>query len=190
MICRPGAGHAAAGRLARVVAPAAFHAGRMLVGEIAFDMHHLADNAVGHHALELAHRGKAALVVAEREGHAGLLRGGDGARGFRARERQRLLAPDRLAGRRHRGNLLDVQRMRRCQEHRLHARIGDRFLETGGEFEAFRLGEIGDQLGLLAHPADEMQALALALHGFDDVLAPASEADHGGVDHEWTASGG
>ena len=118
------------GDFTRVVAPAAFHAGRVLVGEIAFDMHHLADGAVGHHALELAHRGKAALVVAEREGHAGLLRGGDGARGLGAREGQRLLGPDRLAGRRHRGNLLNVQRMRRGQKHRLHARIGDRFFEV------------------------------------------------------------
>ena len=81
------------------------------------------------------------------------------------------------------GNLLDMQRMRRRQEHRLHARVGDRLLEIGRQLEALGGGEIAHQIGLLADAADEAQALALALHGFDDVLAPASEADDGGVDH-------
>ena len=72
--CRPAPVMPPPGDSARIVAPAAEHARRVLVGEIAFDMQHLADGAVGHHALELAHRGKAALVVAERERHAGLER--------------------------------------------------------------------------------------------------------------------
>ena len=95
---QPGAGHAAAGRFARVVAPAAFHPRRVLVGEMAFDVQHLADRAAGHHPLELAHRREAALIVAEAERHAGLGAGGNGACRFRARERQRLFAPHRLAG--------------------------------------------------------------------------------------------
>ena len=40
--------------------------------KLRFDVHHLADDAVGDHALEFAHRREAALVVAEREHHAGL----------------------------------------------------------------------------------------------------------------------
>ena len=69
---------------------------------------------------------KQRLLLPSANGTPALCAGGDGALGLAARQRQRLLAPDRLAGRRHRGNLLDMQRMRRRQEHRLHARIGDR----------------------------------------------------------------
>src|SRR5690348_15534549 len=50
-------------------------------------------------------------------------------------------------------------------------------------------GEIAHQLGLLAHPADDAQARAFALHGFDDVFAPASEADNGGIDHDGNVGG-
>jgi len=51
----------------------------MLVAEIGFDMHDLADRAAGHHTLELAHRREAALVIAEGERHIRFADGGDGA---------------------------------------------------------------------------------------------------------------
>ena len=176
---QPGAGHAAARRFARIVAPAAFDAGGMLVAEMTFDVQHLADRAAGDDALELAHGGKAALVVAEPEHDFGLGHRGDGPLGFRARQRQRLLAPHRLARRRHRADLRDVQRMRRRQEHRLHARIGDRIGKFRAQLKTVGFGEIGNELGLFAHAANEAQALALALHRFDDGFAPAPEADDG-----------
>ena len=47
------------------------------------------------------------------------------------------------------------------------------------QFETVGLGEIGNERGLFAHAADEPQALALALHRFDDGFAPAPEADDG-----------
>jgi hypothetical protein len=181
MRCSPG--HAAAGRLARIVAPAAEHAGRVLVGEIAFDMHDVADDAVGHHALEFAHRREAALVIAQRERHAGLGGGGNRDRRLGARQGQRLFRPDRLAGGGDLGNLLDMQRMRRGEKNRLHAGVGDGRVKVARQLEALGGGEIADPIGLHADAADEAQALALALRRFDDVLAPASEADNGGVDH-------
>ncbi len=136
---QPGAGHAAARRFARIVAPAAFDAGGVLVAEVTFDVQHLADRATGDDALELAHRGKAALVVAEPEHDFGVGDCGDGPLGFRARQRQRLLAPHRLARRRHRADLRDVQRMRRRQKHRLHARIGDRIGKFRAQFKTVGL---------------------------------------------------
>src|SRR5580704_4092639 len=45
------------------------------------------------------------------------------------------------------------------------------------------LAKIGNELGLFAHAANKAQALALALHRFDDGFAPASQPDDGGVDH-------
>src|SRR5471030_1892582 len=76
-----------------------------------------------------------------------------------------------------------MQGMRRGKEHRLHARVGNGLVEIRRELEALGGREIAHQIGLLADSTDEMQALALALHGFDDVLAPASEANNGGIDH-------
>src|ERR1700722_1797254 len=43
---KTGAGHAAAGRLARVVAPAAFDARGVFVAKVAFDMQYLADRTL------------------------------------------------------------------------------------------------------------------------------------------------
>ena len=83
--------------------------------------------------------------------------------------------------------------MRRRQEHRLDARVGDGFLEIGRQFEALGGCEIAHELGLLADAADDAQALAFALHGFDDALAPAAKADHRGVNHaspSWRYGGG
>ena len=145
---------------------------------------------LGDDALELAHGSKAALVVAEAKHDLGLGHRGDGAFGFGARQRQRLLAPHRLACCRNRADLLDMQRMRRRQEHRLHARIGDGIGKFGAQFKAVGLGEIGDELGLFAHAANEPQAFALALHRFDDGFAPASQPDDGCVDHRASAVGG
>src|ERR1700693_3786041 len=73
--------------------------------------------------------------------------------------------------------------MLRCQEHRRHARIGDGGGKLRAQLEAVRFGETAELFGLFADAAREAQALALALHRFDYPLAPASEADNGGVDH-------
>ena len=73
------------------------------------------------------------------------------------------------------------------------ARIGDRFVEVGRQLEALAGCEVRYLLGLLADAADDAQAAALALHGFDDALAPAAKADHGGVNHaspSWRYGGG
>src|SRR6185503_2841236 len=126
-----GAGHAAARRLARVVTPATFDAGRMLIAEITLDMQDLAQGPVGGNPLHLAHARKATLVVAKRKWHSGLFRGLDGAFSFTACERKRLLAPDRLARRGDRGDLLHMKRMGSCEKDCLYARVGDRFFEIG-----------------------------------------------------------
>ena len=108
------------------------------------------------------------------------------------RQRQRLLAPHRLARRGDGADLRDMQRMRRRQEYRLHARIGGRVGKVRTQLETVGFGEIGNELGLFAHAANEPQPPILALHRFDDGFAPASEADDGGVDHrkaQWAGGG-
>ncbi len=180
---QPRASHTAARGFARVVAPAALHARRMLVGEISLDMQDLADDAVSHHTFELAHGGKTSLVVSESEGYAGLFRGDDRALRCCARESEWLFTPHRLARRRYGGNLRDMQGMWRCKKYSLNARVGDRVLEFGGQFEAFGRCKVADEVRLLAHPTNKAQPLAFPLHGFDDIFSPSAKADHGGIDH-------
>src|SRR6266550_564865 len=126
----------------------------MFVGEVAFYVQDIAEDAFGDYALELAHARKASLVVAESEGHAGLFTSHNGSFGFSAGQREGLFAPDRLAGGRDSGNLSNMQRVRGCKKDRLNARIGNGVLEFGRQFEAFGGGEIADQFRLLAHAAD------------------------------------
>ena len=81
----------------------------MFIGEVALDMHDIADNSFGNDAFELVHRGEASFVVAQSERHASLFASCNSALGFRAGQRQRFFAPDRFAGCRHGGNLSDMQ---------------------------------------------------------------------------------
>src|ERR1700752_5394085 len=97
----------------------------MLVGKVAFDMENVAERAAVDDALEFAHGGEAALVVAAAKRNAGLAARRNGARSLAARQCEPLLAPDRLAGAGGRADLLDMQRMRRRQEDRLHLGVGD-----------------------------------------------------------------
>ena len=135
------------------------------------------------HALEFAHRGKAALVVAAAERDIGRTHRGDRALGFRAGERQRLLAPDRLAGGRHHADLLDMQRMRRGEHNGLHFRVGDRVFEVGGQPEAMLRRQVAREFGLLGHAVHDAQAAAFALNRTEYGLAPAAQTDHGCIDH-------
>src|SRR5262245_56842164 len=73
--------------------------------------------------------------------------------------------------------------MRRRQHHGFHARVRDGVRELCRELEVMRLRKIADVVRLLAHAADEAQALALALGRLNDSLAPASKADDCSVDH-------
>jgi hypothetical protein len=134
-------------------------------------------------ALEFAHRGEAALVVAAAEHDAGRAAGFDRARSLRARQCQRLLAPHRLARLGHGPHLLDMKRMRRGQEHGLHLRVGQRIREIGGQSETVSRGEVARLIGLFADAVYEAQPCALALHGIDQRLAPTPEADDGSIDH-------
>src|SRR5262249_58905136 len=68
-----------------------------------------------------------------------------------------------------------------------HAGIPHRLFEFSGQFEALGRREITHQIGLLPDSADEEQALAFALHRFDDIFSPSAEADYGGVDHRWAS---
>jgi hypothetical protein len=161
---QPGTGHPEARRLAWVIAPATGHAGRVLVGEMTFNMHHLADDAIFDHALELAHRGKAALVIAAAERHAGRARRGDGALSLGPSERQRLLAPNRFAGSGRHLYLLDVQRMRRGEQNRLHFGISDRVLQVSGEPEAMLRRQLAREFRFLGDAMHDAQTIALALN--------------------------
>ena len=135
--CRPAPVRPPPGDFARIVAPAAGHARRMLVAEMRLDMQHLAERPVRHEALQFEHRRQSSACCCRAPNTTPALRHAATARSAsRARQRQRLLAPHMLAGRRDRDDLLDMERMRRCQKHGLHARIGDRFGEVGRELEA------------------------------------------------------
>src|SRR5262245_2354808 len=155
----------------------------MLVAEIALDMKDVAKDAVRDNALKLPHAWKAAFVVAEGKGDFGLGARRDGTFGVDSAKRQWLLAPYRFACLRCHAYLRDVQGMRCCQKNRLHARVGDRLFEFGGQFESLGHREFAHQLGLFADSANEAQALAFALHRLDDVFSPAAKADYGGIYH-------
>jgi hypothetical protein len=156
----------------------------MFVGEVAFDMQDVADDAFCDQALELAHARKASLIVTESEGHAGLFASRNGPFGFSASEGKRFFAPNRLAGGRRGGNLPNMQGVRRCKKNRLNAWIGNGLFEFGRQFEVLGGCEIADKFGLLAHTADKSQALAFALNRINDIFSPAAETDYCGIDHE------
>ena len=134
---QPGSGHAAARRFAGIVAPAALHARRMFVGEIALDMQDFA-RVMPSATTRLSSRmhGKHRLLLPRAKGTPAFFAGRDGAFGFSASESERLFAPDRLAGCGDRGNLPDMQGMRGCEKNRLHAGIGNGLFEFGRQFEA------------------------------------------------------
>jgi len=77
--------------------------------------------------------------------------------------------------------------MRCREENGPHAGIAHRLLEFSGQFETLGRREITHQIGLLTDSTDEAQALAFALHRFDDIFSPSAEADYGGVDHRWAS---
>lgn len=155
----------------------------MLIAEIALDMKDLAELAGCDDTLDLAHAWKAALVVAERERNAGLCAGTDRAFGLGARQCQGLFAPDRLAGRRDGGNLPNVQRMRSCKKHRLHARIGNCVFEFSRELEALGYRKFTRKLRLFGDATDDPQASAFALYGFDNIFSPSAKTDDSSIDH-------
>ncbi len=116
------------------------------------DVEDVADGAALDHAFELAHRGKAALVVAAAKHDAGVAAGRDRAGGVLTRQGQRLLAPDRLPGAGDRLDLRHVERMRRRQEHGLHGGIGDGLGEVGGEPKAVLAAKPRTSSGSLLTP--------------------------------------
>ena len=127
-------------------------------------MENLADLAGIHHALELAHGGETALVVAGAERHAGRLDRGDRALGFRPRQRQRLLTPHRLAGCRHHAHLLDMQGVRRRQQNGLHLGVGDGVFQVGGQPEAMLGRQFARKFRFFGHAVHDAQAAAFALN--------------------------
>ena len=155
----------------------------MLVAEMPLDMDYVTDDAVPDDALEFAHRGEAAFIVAAAEDDAGLAACFDGALGVRTAQRQRLLAPDGFAGRGHRTHLINMQGMRRREKYGFDIWVGERVLRFCGEPKIMPAGEIACELRLLAHAMDEAQPRAFSLHGSDERLPPAPETDDGCVDH-------
>jgi hypothetical protein len=106
-------------------------------------------------------------------------------RGVRAGRRQRegLLGEDVLAGARGGDDLLGVLRVRRGEDDRVDARIGERSRVVPDEGDAVGLRERA-RLRPRAHDARrEADLVALALRALDEVLAPAAQPDDGGPDH-------
>jgi hypothetical protein len=73
---------------------------------MAFNVQDDPKGTTGDSFLERAHGGKVSLAVTKREDHAGVETGGNGTFGLATRERERLLAPNGLAGPRNRNNLI------------------------------------------------------------------------------------
>src|SRR5690349_19746280 len=89
-----------------------------------------------------------------------------------------------FAGARRRNDLISMQRMRRRQDDRFDFGIGEHFIEVSAERKVMLRSKrlrLGDFFG---DPAHESQARAFALNSVDDVLAPPTETDDCGVDHE------
>src|SRR5581483_3092913 len=130
-----------------------------------------------------------APVVAEPERRAGALDRLDRGLGVGARERERLLAEDVLAGVRGGDHLRRVLRVRRREDDGVDLRVGEQLLVASGQAEALRLREL---LHLRPHRSrragDEADRVARALDGLDQRLAPPAEADDRCVHHGLASS--
>ena len=105
----------------------------------------------------------------------------DHRRGIADVERERLLAEDMLAGGRGRLDHGPVQRVRSDDDHGLDRWIGKHPCEIGRERQLVHGRELAHLLRRRVHAAHEADALALVLNRLGEILAPAAEADDGGV---------
>src|SRR5258707_14988007 len=134
-------------------------------------------------AFELAHRCKAAPVVAATKGHAGIPASRDGPLGPGTGERERLFAPHRLSGCSDRNHLLHMKRVGRGKKDRVDLRIAGYLREHGRQGKAMPRGKIACLHRIAHHAADKTDAVQFALDRRDECLTPASETANGGVDH-------
>ena len=160
------------------------HAGRMFVGEMAFDMQNLTERAGCRPDASVPASRETALVVAERERHAGLRTGGDRALGlargsapaaFRTTPACPRRQPPRPA--RHAANAAWPERSPRCRDRRATSANSVRQVRRSAAAKS------AARVRVAVDAAHETQPRTLALNGLDDIAAPASEADHGGIDH-------
>ena len=103
-----GARHSCAGRLTGVVPPTTQDPRAVLVTKVALNMQDAPKDATCDNILERSHRGKVSLAVTKGEDHTGVVTSRNGTFRLATRERQRLLAPNSLAGPRNRNNLIDM----------------------------------------------------------------------------------
>ena len=172
----------AAGRRLGGAAPPALDADLALMAQIGLDMMDLAEFAGVDHALDLAHRGAIAVVVADAEGDAGLLRRLDAAQALILVQRERLFGQHMLAGRRRGDDLVDVLRMRCHQHDGVDLGIGQYLGEAVGQRQAVLLAETAHLVGGNIDGAGELQ-LARIGRGANVVLAPPAKSDDGSADH-------
>ena len=93
------------------------------------------------HVAQLDHLGMEPAIIAEAERDAGLAHRGDGVFRLLLGQRERLLAEHVLVGGRRGDHLRAMHRMRRRQNHRIDARIGEHRLVIRREPKPFLLGE-------------------------------------------------
>ena len=103
----------------------------VFVAVVAFDMQDAAQQAAINHAPQFAHARPEAFVGADAEQHARLLARIHRAHRIGLCQREWLFAKHGFARLRAGDDLLRVQRMRRGQHHRLHARIKQRVFQFG-----------------------------------------------------------
>lgn len=151
--------------------------------EGALDVQEPPEPALLQHAADLLERRLVAPVESHREHASGL--GARAHRSLRARlrQRERLLREDVLAGARRRDDLLGMLGVRRRQDDRVDAGIGERRSVVTGEGQAVPGRERAGLVGGARDAGREADPVGLALRAFDQVLAPAAEADDGGSDH-------
>src|SRR5688500_16787669 len=180
---QPRAGHAARGRFRRRIAPCARRVVRMFIAEMTFDMQDLAELARSRDTLQRLHRGPQTPVVPDREHDARAT-----ARLYHRRsvgdvERKRFLAEYLLAGG---GRCFDhraMQRMWGREDHGFDRGIAKYGAEVGTQWKTVFPGKFAQPIRRGVDAADKADALALALHGLDKILAPSAEADDRSVYH-------
>src|SRR5262249_13684771 len=148
--------------LPRVITPTAQHASAVLIAEVSLDVKYFAEHAVDNGSPELAHRGKAPLVVAERQQNAGVATGGNRAFRLTSSEGKWLFTPYRFSGFCYGNDLIDVQRMGGCEHHSLYVWVGNRSHEIRANGKAMGGRKPGQLLRLVANATNEVQPSAFS----------------------------
>src|SRR5262249_1561364 len=153
------------------------------VAEVSLDVQDLSQLSARRDPLQLPHRWPEALVVSQSQRDARAPAGFDCALGVDPRQSERFLAKDGFAGAGRRDDLIRMQRVRRCKNDSVYPLVVQDAIQFGRQRERMARCEVARSARLPHDCMGEPQALALVLHGFDEVPSPAAEPYDRGGDH-------